>query len=77
MCLVYTPADRQAMGALTLGWDQARTHPKTWAPEKLVNVVIAYEFLSHVDQLTIDKNMGMGVFHIDVCAKAKIQASQG
>ena len=58
MCLVYTPADRQAMGALTLGWDQARTHPKTWAPEKLVNVVIAYEFLSHVDQLTVDKNMG-------------------
>ena len=77
MCLVYMPADRQAMGALTLGWDQARTHPKTWAPEKLVNVVIAYEFLSHVDQLTVDKNMGTGVFHIHICAAAKIHASQG
>ena len=77
MCLVYMPADRQAMGALTLGWDQARTHPKTWAPEKLVNVVIAYEFLSHVDQLTVDKNMGTGVFHKDVCETAKIQASRG
>ena len=77
VCLVYMPADRPAMGALTLGWDQARTHLKTWAYEKLVNAVIAYnEFLSLVDQLTVDKNMGPWVCQIE-SATAKIQASQG